>query len=72
MPPAALHKPANKWTVVVAFVLALALHAAAVVWVEMQKMNPTFEADARVLSHSIDEVPEPSTTGDIDSRTAAD
>jgi hypothetical protein len=31
-----VHKPPSKWTVVVAFILAVALHAGAVAWVETQ------------------------------------
>ena len=46
VPSAAVHKPPNKWTVVAAFILAVALHAGAVVWAEMQQAKPTLEADA--------------------------
>src|SRR4029077_422231 len=59
VPSAAVHKPPNKWTVVAAFILAVVLHAGAVVWVEMQQAKPTLEADAPVLLHSMEEVFEP-------------
>ena len=72
MPSAAVHKPASKWTVVAASVLAVALHAAAVAWVEMQQAKPALEADAPVLIHSIDEVLEMDTGGDAQAKTAAD
>jgi hypothetical protein len=74
VPPAAVHKPPNKWTVVAAFILAVVLHAGAVVWVEMQPAKPTLEADAPVLIHSIEEVLETGTgtAGAARARTAAD
>jgi hypothetical protein len=76
VPSAAVHKPPNKWTVVAAFILAVALHAGAVVWAEMQQAKPTLEAAAPVLTHSMEEVVETGTgTGTVDAaraRTAAD
>jgi hypothetical protein len=53
---AAMHKPPSQWTVIAAFILAVALHAGAVVWVEMQQAKPTLDADAPVLIHSMEEV----------------
>jgi len=49
VPSAAVHKPPSKWTVVAAFVLAVMLHAGAVMWVEMEQEKPPSEADASVL-----------------------
>ena len=74
VPSAAVHKPPNKWTVVAAFILAVALHGGAVVWAEMQQAKPTLEADAPVLIHSIEEVLETGTgtAGAARARTAAD
>jgi uncharacterized protein HemX len=54
-PSAAVHKQPNKWTVVAAFILAVALHAGAVVWAEMQQAKPTLEAHTPVI-HSMEEV----------------
>jgi hypothetical protein len=54
VPSAALHKPPSKWTVIAAFVLAVALHAGAVMWVEKQQEKATLEADAPVLIHSME------------------
>jgi hypothetical protein len=51
-----MHKPPSKWAVVAAFILAVMLHAGAVVLVEMQQAKPTLEADAPVLIHSMEEV----------------
>lgn len=71
-----MHKPPNKWTVVAAFILAVALHAGAVVWVEIQQAKPTLEADAPILIHSMEEDFETGTgTGTADAagaRIAAD
>jgi hypothetical protein len=53
VPPAAVLKPPSKWTVVVAFILAVVLHAGAVVWVEMEQETPPLEVRAPVLTHSI-------------------
>jgi len=57
---------------VAAFILAVALHAGAVMWVEMQQAKPTLEADAPVLIHSMEQVPEPGAAADARARTAAD
>lgn len=71
---AAVHKPPNKWTVVAAFILAVALHVGAVMWAEMQQAKPMLEADAPVLIHSMEEVFETRTgaAGAGRARTAAD
>ena len=65
---AAIYKPEKKWTIVAAFILAVALHAGAVMWVETEQAKPTLEADAPVLIHSMDKVSE---TGGIDTPDAA-
>jgi hypothetical protein len=52
VPSAAFHKPPSKWTFFAAFILAVALHASAVMWAEMHQGKPTLEADAPVLIHS--------------------
>ena len=74
VPSAAVHKPATKWTVVAAFILAVALHAGAVVWAEMQQAKPPLEADASVLIHSMEEVFQTGsgTANAVLARTAAD
>ena len=51
-PSAAVYKPSSKWTVVIAFILAVALHAGAVVWVEMQQEKPPVEVGATIPTHS--------------------
>jgi hypothetical protein len=56
VPSAAIYKPPSKWTVVAAFILAVALHAGAVVWVEMHQAKPTLEADAPVFIPSMEKV----------------
>src|SRR4029077_20838627 len=74
VPSATVHKPPNKWTIVAAFILAVALHAGAVVWAEMQQAKPTLEADEPVLIHSMEEVFETGTgaPGAARARAAAD
>jgi hypothetical protein len=74
VPSAAVHKPPNKWTVVAAFILAVALHAGAVLWAEMQQAKPTLEAHAPVLIHSMEEIFETDTgtASGARARTAAD
>lgn len=64
VPSAAVRKPPSKWTVVVAFILAVALHAGPVVWVEMQQTKPTLKAEAPVRVHSTEEVFETNTGTD--------
>ena len=56
MPSVAVHKSPSKWTVVAAFILAVALHAGPVVWVEMQQETPSLEVGAPVLIHSMEKV----------------
>ena len=56
MPPAAVYKPESKWTVVAAVILAVMLHAGAVLWVEMQQETPVFDAGAPVLTQPVEEV----------------
>ena len=43
VPPAAVYKPPSKWTAVAAFVLSMALHAGAVVWVETLREGPPLD-----------------------------
>jgi hypothetical protein len=52
MPSAATYRPASKWTVVAACILAVALHAGPVVWVEMQQEKPAVAADVAVPVHT--------------------
>ena len=47
-----MHTAPSKWTVVAAFILAVALHVGPVAWIEMEPAKPTLEADAPVLIHS--------------------
>ena len=54
VPSAAVYKPSSKWTVVVAFIVAVALHVGAVMWVEMQQNKPPVEAAAPVPVHSLE------------------
>jgi hypothetical protein len=46
VPPAAVYKPPSKWTAVAAFVIAVALHAGAVVWVETLREEPPLDLGA--------------------------
>ena len=54
MQSATVYKPASKWTVVAAFILAVALFAGAVVWVEMKQEKPAVEVVAPVPAHSVE------------------
>ena len=54
MQSATVYKPASKWTVVAAFILAVALFAGAVVWVEMQQEKPAVGVVAPVPAHSVE------------------
>lgn len=74
VPSAAVHKPPNKRTVVAAFILAVVLHAGAVVLAQVQQAKPTLQADAPVLIHSMEEVFETGTgaAGAARARTAVD
>jgi len=40
LPPAPRYRPASKWTAAIALVLAIGLHAAAIITVEMQQADP--------------------------------
>jgi hypothetical protein len=48
VPPAAIYKPESKWTVVIAFVLSVALHVGAVALVEMQSRPASVELGQNV------------------------
>jgi hypothetical protein len=43
VPPAATYRPGSKWTVVIAFILSIALHIGAVAIVEMQSRPSSIE-----------------------------
>jgi hypothetical protein len=43
VPPAATYRPGSKWTVVIAFILSIALHIGAVAIVEMQSPRASTE-----------------------------
>ena len=62
VPSAAVHKPPGKWTVVAAFVLAIMLHAGAVMWVEIQQEKPPSEANAPLI-HSMEDFETDTGTG---------
>jgi hypothetical protein len=53
---ATVYKSPSKWTVVAAFILAVALHAGAVMWVEMPQEKPPVEVGAPVPIHSAEKV----------------
>ena len=54
-PSAAVPKPPSKWTLIIASILAVALHAGPIVWVEMKQAKPTLKASAPILIHSMEE-----------------
>ena len=77
VPSAAVYKPSSKWTVVAAFVLAVALHVGPVLWVETQQEKPPVAVAAPALSHPMEPVifekgAETVTVGAAAGRTAAD
>jgi hypothetical protein len=72
LPSAAVHKPPSKWTVFAAFVLALMLHAGAVIWVERQQERPPSEADAPVLKQPMEDSKMDTGTGAAGATIAAD
>jgi hypothetical protein len=75
VPSAAVHKPPSKWTVVAAFILAVMLHAGAVMWVEMQQEKTPSEASAPVLIHPMEDFQTDTDTGTVGAagtRTDAD
>ena len=43
LPPAAVYRPGSKWSVVIAFILSVALHIGAVAIVEMQSRQASVE-----------------------------
>ena len=51
---AARLRPASKWTVVAAFILAVVLHVGPVVWVEMQQEKPSVAAAVPALIHPME------------------
>jgi hypothetical protein len=53
---AAVYQPASKWTVVAAFIVAVALHAGAVMWVEMPQEKPPVEVGAPAPIDSVEKV----------------
>lgn len=57
-PGPAIYKPSSKWTVVVAFILSIALHLAAVAIVEMNSQQPRAvlnqDLDNNALPNSFD------------------
>ena len=57
LPPAVLYKPDSKWPVVIAFVLAIALHVGAVALVEMHSQERTFAVAQNIDAG--DQVPDP-------------
>lgn len=72
-----MYRSPRKWTVVAAFILAVMLHAGAIVWVEMQQKKPPLEVGAPVLIHSMEKVDFETgagtgTTGAAGATTAAD
>jgi hypothetical protein len=53
VPPAAIYRPGSKWSVVIAFVLSVALHIAAVAIVEMQSQQPSVELAQNINSSDV-------------------
>jgi hypothetical protein len=51
-----VYKSPSKRTVVAAFILAVALHAGAVMWVEMPQEKPLVAVGAPVPIHSVEKV----------------
>jgi hypothetical protein len=49
VPPPAIYRGGSNWTVVIAFVLSVALHVAAVAVVQMQSRSPSIE-----LAHNVE------------------
>ena len=66
-----MHKAGSKWTVVAAFIVAVALHAGPVAWVEMQQVEPTVEANAPALTHPMEAASELGLAQDSPARTAS-
>ena len=57
MASATVYKPASKWTIVAAFIVAVVLLAGAVVWVEMQQEKPPVQVGRPVAIHSVEGSP---------------
>jgi anti-sigma-K factor RskA len=49
-----VYKPASKWTIVAACIVAVVLCAGAVVWAEMQQEKPAIGGGAPVPIHSLE------------------
>ena len=49
-----MYKPASKWTIVAAFIVAVVLFAGAVVWAQMQQEKPAVGVVAPVPIHSVE------------------
>jgi periplasmic protein TonB len=66
LPPPARYRPPSKWTAAIALILAIALHAGAVITIEMQREEPPLAlgaADESVVEATIESVPpEPAPT----------
>jgi hypothetical protein len=56
VPPAAVHKPPSKWTVIAASILAVVLHAGPVLWVELHQETSPLEVSAPGLTHSVEQI----------------
>jgi hypothetical protein len=54
VPSVTVYKPASKWTIVAAFIVAVVLFAGAVVWAEMQQEKPAVGVVAPVPIHSVE------------------
>ena len=48
------YNPPSKWTVVAAFIVAVALHVGAVMWVETPQEKPTVEAGVPAPIHPME------------------
>ena len=77
VPSAAVHKPPSKWTVVAAFILAVMLHAGAVMWAETQQEKPLVAAAVPAFIHPMEKAileksAETVAAGGVAGRTAAD
>lgn len=60
LPPAARYRPPSKWTAAIALILAIGLHAGAVITIEMQRQEPPVALGAAgedVVEATIDFVP---------------
>jgi len=64
-------KAPSKWTVVAAFIVAVALHMGPVAWVETQQAKPTLEASAPVVIRSMEKAFETDGTRPAEATRAA-